>query len=259
MTSETKSNRGNVSKWFQSRNFGFIKAGEESHFFHKSQLKYGAESLSKGDQVNFELGYYNGRRVAVKVNLISDKVVKTSKKKEKYLPYHIWGNIYEFLPEYQKKHVKLMMGKNAIVNKISKNLIRSWTKVNYVNQGIKIFKKFREKNPDDNFEIRLGDCDLKEINKLKYEGLIIETNEVYIKYGSKGPDSVIFKEDVKTIRDRAFEKCTGLTSVTFPEGLTSIGEGAFSRVQRPHLVDLSRRVDDHRRECILMSAPASPR
>ena len=92
-----------------------------------------------------------------------------------------------------------MMGKNAIVNKISKNLIRSWTKVNDVKQGIKIFKKFREKNPDDNFEIRLGDCDLKEINELKYDGLIIETNEVYVKYGSEGPVSVIFKEGVETI------------------------------------------------------------
>ena len=79
----TKSNLGNVFNWFPGRNYGFIKVGKKSYFFHKSQLKCGAESLSKGDQVNFELGYYNGRRVAVKVNLISDKVVKTSKKKEK--------------------------------------------------------------------------------------------------------------------------------------------------------------------------------
>ena len=178
----TKSNLGNVSKWFPGRNYGFIKVGKKSYFFHKDQLKCGAESLSKGDQVNFELGYYNGRRVAVKVNLISDKVVKTSEKKEKYLPCHIWGNIYEFLPEYQKKHVKLMMGKNVIVNKISKNIILYWTEVNDINQGIEIFKIFRKRHLDKNFEIRLEDCDFKEVNKLKYDGLIIETKKAYIKY-----------------------------------------------------------------------------
>ena len=102
MTSETKSNRGNVSKWFQSRNFGFIKAGEESHFFHKSQLKYGAESLSKGDQVNFELGYYNGRRVAVKVNLISDKVVKTSKRKKSIFLIISGGTFTNFYQSIKK-------------------------------------------------------------------------------------------------------------------------------------------------------------
>ena len=44
----------------------------------------------------------------------------------------------------------------------------------------------------------------------------------------KGPVSVIFKEGVETI-ERVLHStgCTGLTSVTFPEGLTSIGERAF--------------------------------
>ena len=81
--------------------------------------------------------------------------MKTSKKKEKYLPWGIWGTFMNFYKSYQKKHVKLMMGKNAIVNKISKNIIPYWTKVDDINQGIKIFKNFRQKHPDEIFEIRI--------------------------------------------------------------------------------------------------------
>ena len=101
MCSHSKSNRGNVSKWFLNRNYGFIEVGNNSYFFHKSQLECGAESLSKGDPVNFELGYYNGKRVAINVNRISDKVVKQVRRK-KSIFLVISGNVYEFLPGYQK-------------------------------------------------------------------------------------------------------------------------------------------------------------
>ena len=185
------------------------------------------------------------------------------------------GTFTNFYPVI-KKHVKLMMGKNAIDNKINKNIIPYWTKVDYIYiyQGIKIFKKFRQKHPDEIFEIRLEDCDFQKINKLKYEGLIIETKKAHIKYGSEGPVSVFFKEGLTTIGERAFYWCTSLTSVTFPEGLTTIGKNAFKncisltsvtfsrrvddhwrgciqKLHRPHICDLSRRVDDHWKGCIL--------
>ena len=141
------------------------------------------------------------------------------------IPWFAWETVFKYLAEYQIRDI-LLLSKD-----IKKNYqwfkIPKYIEVNNVYEGIEIFKNFRQKNPDDKFEIRLGDCAFKEINKFKYEGLIIETNEVYIKYGLERPVSVIFKEDVKTIRDYAFTECTGLTSVTFPEGLTSIGERAF--------------------------------
>ena len=36
-----------------------------------------------------------------------------------------------------------------------------------------------------------------------------------------------FPEGLTSIGDHAFLGCTGLTSVTFPEGLTNIGDRAF--------------------------------
>jgi hypothetical protein len=45
--------------------------------------------------------------------------------------------------------------------------------------------------------------------------------------GCTGLTSVIFPEELTSIGDGAFYECSGLTSVTFPEGLTSIGSSAF--------------------------------
>ena len=141
------------------------------------------------------------------------------------IPWFAWETVFKYLVEYQIRDI-LLLSKD-----IKKNYqwfkIPKYIKVNDVKQGIEIFKNFRKKHPNENFVIRLGAYDLHYIKRLKYDGLIIETNEMYIKYGSKGPDSVIFKEGVETIEEFAFYGCTGLTSVTFPEGLTSIGMHAF--------------------------------
>ena len=47
-------------------------------------------------------------------------------------------------------------------------------------------------------------------------------------YGCKGLTSVTFPKGLTSIGEGAFSGCTGLTSVTFPEGLTSIGEWTHS-------------------------------
>ena len=39
--------------------------------------------------------------------------------------------------------------------------------------------------------------------------------------------SIVLKEGTKGIADRAFDECSGLTSVTIPNSVTSIGKGAF--------------------------------
>ena len=61
----------------------------------------------------------------------------------------------------------------------------------------------------------------------RWEGLRIVTPEVDVVYGKGSRYSVVVRDGVTSIGNFAFNKCTGLTSVTFPEGLTSIGERAF--------------------------------
>jgi len=141
------------------------------------------------------------------------------------IPWFAWETVFKYIVEYQIRDILLLS------KQIKKNYqwfkIPKYIEVNDVKQGIEIFKKFREKHPNENFVIRLGAYDLHYIKRLKYDGLIIETNEMYIKYGSKGPVSVIFKEGVTTIGRYAFGGCNGLTSLTFPESLKTIGEYAF--------------------------------
>ena len=48
-----------------------------------------------------------------------------------------------------------------------------------------------------------------------------------------GLTSVTIPESVTTIREGAFMNCTGLTSVTIPDGVTTIGSSAFYNV--PHI------------------------
>ena len=46
--------------------------------------------------------------------------------------------------------------------------------------------------------------------------------------GCTGLTSVTIPEGVTSIGGRAFSGCSGLTSITIPEGVTSIGSGAFA-------------------------------
>lgn len=81
MAGESKSDCGNVSKFFG--NYGFIKRGKNSYFFHKSQLECRVELLSEGDSVTFEIGSHNGRTVAINVKIAGDKLVKMQEAQEK--------------------------------------------------------------------------------------------------------------------------------------------------------------------------------
>ena len=60
----------------------------------------------------------------------------------------------------------------------------------------------------------LGGCPVTSIGK-------------YAFYGCSGLQSVTIPEGVTSIGERAFDDCSGLTSVTIPEGVTSIGSSAF--------------------------------
>ena len=61
----------------------------------------------------------------------------------------------------------------------------------------------------------------------RWRGLRIVTCDVEVVYGDDNRYSVFMKEGVTSIGERAFDECSGLTSVTFPEGLTSIGKHEF--------------------------------
>ncbi len=60
-----------------------------------------------------------------------------------------------------------------------------------------------------------------------WQGLRIVTSEVEVVYGDGSQYSVFMKDSVTSIGAYAFYGCTGLTSVTFPVGLTSIGGRAL--------------------------------
>ncbi len=72
--------------------------------------------------------------------------------------------------------------------------------------------------------------------KAHYDGVnIIVDGEVIPKYVRTGENSerkkitsVTFTEGLQSIGNYAFDECH-FTSVTFPEGLQSIGEGSFSK------------------------------
>ena len=44
---------------------------------------------------------------------------------------------------------------------------------------------------------------------------------------------------VTSIGEKAFSGCTGLTSITIPDGVTSIGSSAFFRLYRPYKHNLT--------------------
>ena len=56
----------------------------------------------------------------------------------------------------------------------------------------------------------------------------IDDNGTLIKYNGFGGD-VVIPDGVTSIGDYAFSRCTSLTSITIPDGVTSIGYSAFSR------------------------------
>ncbi|MCQ2148077.1 MAG: leucine-rich repeat protein, partial [Bacteroidales bacterium] len=58
------------------------------------------------------------------------------------------------------------------------------------------------------------------------DGLLISNNKV-VKCRTNAT-SVTIPEGVTSIGDRAFEGCSSLTSITIPDGITSIGSGAFN-------------------------------
>ena len=91
-----------------------------------------------------------------------------------------------------------------------------------------------------------------------WQGLRVVTPEVDVLYDEESCYSVIVKDNVMSIGESIRSDCRGLTSVTFPEGLTSIGE-CILWVHRAHLGDLSRRIDQHRMVHSLRCMQGSPR
>ncbi len=118
--------------------------------------------------------------------------------------------------------------------------------------ALSAFNRFRVSHPQKSFEIRMRHtdwnyrglqyilechhraCGLTERCQccihgtvLGFRGLRIVTSTLDVVFGV-GQYSVFVKEGVTCIGREAFDRCTGLTSVTFPESLTSIGRDAFS-------------------------------
>ena len=62
-----------------------------------------------------------------------------------------------------------------------------------------------------------------------YEGVEYSVTSIlsYAFYNCSGLTSVTIPEGVTRIGDRAFSYCSGLTSVTIPENVTSIGDNVF--------------------------------
>ena len=53
-------------------------------------------------------------------------------------------------------------------------------------------------------------------------------NGVLTKYTGKGEEKVTIPNDVKTIGESAFSRCSSLTNITIPNSVKEIGDSAFS-------------------------------
>jgi cold shock CspA family protein len=64
--------QGRVAVFWQHKHFGFITEGNTPSeiFFHENNLVPGSPVPEKGSRVSYEIGDYNGRRVADNVRIL---------------------------------------------------------------------------------------------------------------------------------------------------------------------------------------------
>ena len=74
-------------------------------------------------------------------------------------------------------------------------------------------------------------------DEVNMEDFVIDENGVLIKYKGNA-EKVVVPEGVTSIGNGAFSVCTGLTSIELPEGITSIGNSAFSDCIRLTSIEL---------------------
>ena len=123
------------------------------------------------------------------------------------------------------------------------------------------FRRFREKEPERTFEIRITDAEMhatgfkawdgcdgevgvgrfnalhmkgENLREDCWDGLRITMPDLHAVYGPKGLTSVAVSEGVKSLPVLAFHKCTSLTSVTLPESLETIKRGTLKVVLALH-------------------------
>ena len=65
--------QGRVAVFWQHKHFGFITEGNNPSeiFFHQNNLAPGSSLPEKGSRVTYDIGDFNGRRVADNVRVIS--------------------------------------------------------------------------------------------------------------------------------------------------------------------------------------------
>ena len=63
---------GKVAVFWQHKHFGFISEGNTTNeiFFHQNNLAPDSPSPEKGSRVTYDIGEYNGRRVADNVRVL---------------------------------------------------------------------------------------------------------------------------------------------------------------------------------------------
>jgi hypothetical protein len=170
--------------------------------------------------------------------------------------FFFWSRVVTYLDAKDREALR-MQSKTTAKNESLQNWMPAWVQVegdSTLVHMLAAFRRFREKEPERTFEIRITDAEMHATGFKKWngsdgevgvgrfnalhmkgenlredcwDGLRITMPEVHAVYGPKGLTSVAVSEGVKSLPRFAFQYCTSLTSVTLPESLETIKGGAF--------------------------------